>query len=207
MQGRKFPTDVDSLIISSGSWDEFERSKAYSDRKKEDQISYAWDYLIKDLCKWFLDGELLTEHTIEEYESAIRTMAKENRFQRRILSKHFGEMLHNKIRARITPSNSGVTYVFQANNPNMSREDRQAELEMRCIVARGVFRENKVVVGIATEQCESPDEQVSYDLMHYTLEEWTPKMQKISDMIQQKMGFFKETSKRSFTEYEYPQGN
>lgn len=206
-QGRKFPTNVDGLTISSGMWDEFERSEVYLDRKKEDLISYAWDHLIKNLCKWFLDGELLTEHTIEDYELAIRTMAKENRFQRRILSKYFGEMLHNKIQARIAPSNSGVTYVFQANNPSVSREDRQAELHMRCIIARGIFRENKTVVGIATEQRESPDEQESFDLVHYTLEEWTPKMQKISDEIQQKTGYFKAMSKRSFTEYEYPQGN
>ncbi|WP_214041701.1 hypothetical protein [Methanoculleus sp.] len=195
------------MIITSGLWDEFERSKEYSDRKKEDLISYAWDYLIKDLCKWFFDGELLTKHTIEEYESAIRTMAKENRFQRRILSRCFGEMLHNKIRARIVPSNSGVTYMFQANNPNVSREDRRAELEMRCIVARGIIQKNKIVIGIATEQRESPNEQVSYDLMHYTLEEWTPKMQKISDTIQQERSYFKETVKSDSTEYECPQGN
>lgn len=204
---RCFPDNVGKLIISSGVWDEFEHSKAYSNRKREDEISYAWDYLIKSLCKWFQNGELLTKHNIDEYESAIRTMAKENRFDRRLLSKSFGGMLYNKIRARVFPSNSGVTYVFQANDPSMDRDDRKAELEMRCIIARGLPPQNKVVIGIATEMNESPEEQVSYDLLHYTLDDWNPEMQELSDKIQREMGYFKDMSKKEFSEYEYPQGN
>lgn len=200
---RKFPKDADSIIITQGLWNEFEESLVYLDREKEDEISYAWDKIISDLCYWFDNDELITEHDIIEFETAIRTMAKENRFNRRILSKIFGKMLYKKIRARLTHSSSGVTYVFQANNPEIEREERKGELYLRCIVARGIEIKNQTVIGIATEIRESPDDLVSYDIVHYTLDDWNDKMQNTANKIIEEFGYFQKVSKNEISEYEF----
>lgn len=78
---------------------------------------------------------------------------------------------------------------------------------MRCIIARGLIPKNRVVIGIATEMNESPEEQVSYDLLHYTLDDWNQEMQELSDSIQRETGYFKDMRKKETSEYEYPQGN
>jgi len=204
-EGRKFPTDVQKLIVQNHIWEEFENSDVYSKRNEKNKISYAWDSLIEDLCNWYYNGELIMNHNLDEFESAIRIMAGENRFNRRLLSDQFGEMLYNRIKARMTESNSGVTYVFQANAPNEDRDERKAELHLRCILARKEFIKNSTVIGIATEMRNSKNIPVSYDIIKYTLDEWTEEMEEKSKIIKEETNFFAKTEKKEGHFYEYPQ--
>ncbi|MFA4823886.1 MAG: hypothetical protein WC593_01875 [Methanoregula sp.] len=154
INNRIFPAGLDQVLIPKGLWKQFSQSEGYRIKKDLEQISYAWDKFIEQQYSQFKKKTLLTTHTLDEFETAIRVIVKEDRFNRRSLCELFSDFFFmkklKKGSARITTSMSGVTYVFQVNDEDLPREDRKAELEMRCILARGLRKENKTVIGIAT---------------------------------------------------------
>ncbi len=202
---RSFPTDRDIIIITNNLWNEFFRSEKYQNKKREERISYAWDALIEQFCSYYRARELLTEPTLINFELAVRVLSREPRFGRRILSEAFYEFLQissSKGICRLFSSYSGITYVFLATSHETAREDRQAELHMRCILARGIKKESQTVIGIATE-CFRENAEVSYDVLYYHLDEWDEKMQGTFDSIQQETGYFRDLkiSGKRFSEY------
>jgi hypothetical protein len=206
MNDRKFPQVGGTVIITNGLWKEFSQSDKYRNKKRLERLSYAWDTLIEQQCTHFRDKTLLTKHTLDEFESAIRVMAKEDRFNRRVLCEQFFDFQMantGKNSARIVTSLSGVTYVFQVNPEDCDREDRKAELKMRCMLARGIHKQNKTVIGIATECFRGPDATISYDIVNYSLNEWSDDAQQDFERIQQATGFFKKLNEiyREIHEY------
>jgi hypothetical protein len=75
---------------------------------------------------------ILLEVTSRE-EVGLRTMAKEDRFSRRLLAADYVDFLErsNEIESRMTVSPSGVAYVFLAKPYGTDREHRRAELGNR----------------------------------------------------------------------------
>ena len=65
-------------------------------------------------------------------------MAKEHRFERRILGKLLDDLItktpKNEKKARITSSTPGVTYVFLVCPKALDRDTRRSELGIRCYV-------------------------------------------------------------------------
>jgi len=202
---RSFPQAYDCIIITNDMWKVFSRSEKYQNKKRDERISYAWDALIEQLISYYHTGELLTEPSLNNFELSIRVLSKESRFGRRVLSEVFANFLQisaNGEICRVFSAHSGVTYVFLATADGISRENRQAELHMRCILARGLRKDSEIVVGIATE-CYRENAEVSYDLLYYHLEKWDEKAQETFDMIQNETGYFKNPliSGKRFDEY------
>jgi hypothetical protein len=205
--GRKFPTEYDQLILDDTLWAGLIKKKEYKAKKIVDKDSYIWDRLIEILSEDILHGHLEFGSSLTETEIAIRTLAQENRFSRRVLGKSYKEFTElsslKKIRSRMKHSLSNVVYVFLAVPREERRQFRVQELGLRCFVARGLNKDCKTVVGIATERYE-PNKGFSLDLIYLHKELWITEDQNHLEEIQKELGYFKSPLQKSVHEDEYP---
>ncbi len=179
--GKKLPANYDVVHIEGGLWDSFAKKPEYQRKIEEDKISYLWDDVIEDIAKDVLKGNLEFSSSPDDGDIILRTMAREDRFSRRILGKLFREFIllssQNKVRARMLRSPSGIIYVLLALPHTIERKYRRAELGVRCFIARGLNLDCKTIVGIATEQSK-PGVGHSFDLYYLYMPEWREEHQK-----------------------------
>jgi hypothetical protein len=203
--GRKFPESHDVLVLDGDLWKAFQSKAEYQNKVIADKGSYAWDKIIETFCRDLLHDNLEFAPGLTATERAIRVMAKEDRFARRVVGKSFAEFLdesHN-IRARHVRSPSGVEYVFLATPHGFPRDVRQAELGNRCFVVRGLNPEATTIVGLATEQY-TPGKGFSFDLVHMFKPIWTPEDQAVMEKMQSELGYFVRPKLSQTSEDEYP---
>jgi len=198
--GRTLPRGADLLIVQDGLWNEVTAKPEWKARKAEDQSSYFWDGLIEDLTSEFYpdlvpDPMGLLRDPRAEGEVVVRTMARETRFARRMLSDTFLEFLNlarqGTHRSRMVGSPSGVVYVFLARPASTNRETRIAELATRCFIARGMRQDAATVIGIATEVPGSGG-GVSFDVCRIHKPEWSDEDAQELSRLQERTGAFKE---------------
>ncbi|KPA09945.1 hypothetical protein MHK_009852 [Candidatus Magnetomorum sp. HK-1] len=206
--GRQFPKEFKNLIIGDDLWEDFIEKDVYNAKQNEDEISYVWDKIIEIISKDVLDGNLEFGPELNESEIALRIMAQENRFGRRILGKTFMEFYElvreRKIQARMAASYSNTIYVFLGMDHDVPRDYRKAVLAGRCLVARGIYKNCKTVIGIATERYED-GKGYSFDLMCMYIPKWTEDFQKQFEYLQNEFGYFKNSIYSNSHEDEYPQ--
>ncbi|MFH1940708.1 MAG: hypothetical protein ABIL68_01290, partial [bacterium] len=154
-----------------------------------------------------LHGNLEFGPELNDSEIAVRTMARENRFGRRLLGKSFVEFYElareKEVRSRIALGHSDVTYVFLAMPHGEDRKYRKAELFGRCLVARGLHQERSTVIGLATERYEE-GKGYSFDLIHMRIPQWTDELQEQMDYAQKEFGYFANPRFTKVHEDEYP---
>jgi hypothetical protein len=204
--GRRFPDPPDVLVTPDYLWETIQKKPEYQNKKRADKISYVWDRLIQRFAKDVLSGNLEPGASPTSAELGLRTMARENRFSRRILGGAFKEVLDESRRtslARMLEAPSGVIYVFFAAPRDYDRQVRQAELANRCFVARGLHPSSTTVIGIATERYEP--EGFSLDLCQLCLPRWTPEHQREMAAMQTELGYFVSPRKTVSHEDEYPE--
>jgi hypothetical protein len=205
--GRNFPETHSGIIVGDGLWRKFQEKNEVKAKKKADKESYFWDGLIEVFAKDVLGGNLEFSSSPENFERALRVMAREDRFSRRIMGRAFREFLDQsssgKVRARMLKSSSGVVYVFLALPRDSDRQLRMMDLANRCFVARGLQPESKTVIGIATEQYE-PGKEFSLDLSYLYVEDWTQDNQKAMEDMRRDLGYFANPEKTEGFEDEYP---
>ncbi|MFI5108217.1 MAG: hypothetical protein ACHP78_05165 [Terriglobales bacterium] len=204
--GRKFPENYDVVLAGSGLWDDLREKAEYGRKQIADQDSYVWDRLIESFCHDLLNDQLEFAPSPSQTESAIRTMAKEDRFSRRILGRSFREFIDesSRVRSRMLRSPSDVMYVFLAMPLVAPRDFRVAELGNRCFVARGLNPDATTVVGLATEQY-GKGQGFSFDLIHLHKPTWSSEDQVHMEAMQSELGYFASPRTRRAHEDEYPQ--
>jgi SEC-C motif len=213
-RGRLFPDGADMFVIGNDLWTGVTAKPEWKARKEADRESYLWDGIIETLHE--LDDPSLgreplssESETKDNLEAALRAMARENRFNRRILAQSFNEFMReaaaSKIRARISPSLSNVRYVFLASARDEDREARRKELLLRCFVARGLADfTGDTVVGLATERY-MPNAGFSMDAALLKKPEWTTDDQSALEGIQSDFGYFTNPRETRATGDEFPQ--
>ena len=133
-------------------------------------------------------------------------MASESRFDRRILGKLIDDLFKATTKAkrarRAFVSSSGITYVVLVCDKARERTERRQELVVLCFVARSIFQEQPVVVGIATEH---PDpSRYSFDAAYLRIDKWSEELQAEADLAKREFGFFR-NAKYTRTQFEeYP---
>jgi len=174
--------EATDIFIDQGSWEHFQNSQEYIEKKKQDEISYGWDEIISTVH----------ETKSPEYEKVARELARPNRFERRQLSEIYFDAYMKADNAnkdaifRRTVTGGGVTYCFLFADDTKPRDYRKAMLSWMCWIARGTFKENRKVLGIATEKPASPT--TSYDFVLLDKPEWTEENQKNMEKVQQETG-------------------
>ncbi len=184
------------IMLEDDIWHGLQDNTQYQAKKKQDEISYGWDGIINRVH----EGST-------EYEPIARELARPNRFHRRFLSKTFYNahvIAHNDNKPntfRRFGELDGVTYCFIFCNENESPDNRKAELQATCYVARGRYLANKLVIGIATEKYIKPICSYSFCLLE--IPTWTDENQSAMEEIQQKLGILVSPTVTYVEEKEY----
>jgi len=199
MNNRSFAKfeEADLIMIEEGFWKDLQSKPEYKAKKKADEISYTWDSIINR-----------AHEGSSEYEVIARELARPNRFHRRYLSKVYYDahvQAHNDdthdLFRRIL-SGDGTTYCFLFGVDPEPRERRKVMLQAICLIARGVYPQNKKVLGIATEKKIRPT--CSYDFCLMDIPEWTEENQKYIEQLQKDTGIFVDPTIGYTQEDEYP---
>ena len=205
--GRKFPSDATLILIRDGLWEIFTGKAEYKAKKLANIDSYVWDRLIEIISEDILKGHIEFGASLTDAELAVRTMARERRFSRRILGQSFKEFFdlssQGEVRSRIIPGLSEVIYVFLAVPHGVDRAYRMAELANRCFVARGLHQQFRTVVGIATERYER-GLGYSFDFVYLNKEVWAHEDESQLHHIQQELGYFTKLTEKTNHYDEYP---
>jgi hypothetical protein len=202
---RTFPQNFDTLIVERGIWDEFDRRPELKKRREEDRISYLWDAIIEEFSECIRKETLEFDSKPGETELVLRTMAKENRFSRRILGQQIADIVETpktKRRSKILQAQSGIVYVLHVSEKSRDRRQRRLELEYRCYVAKRMYPSLPIVVGIATEHIEKSGQ--SFDACYLQCDRWTEQDEKTALEIEEKLGFFRHAEQKRFHIDEYP---
>ncbi|MGH9713460.1 MAG: hypothetical protein ACRD5M_09210 [Candidatus Acidiferrales bacterium] len=203
--GRKFPDTYNVVVVGDGLWRQFIAKDEYRRKQQANKDSYIWDNLIETFATDFLEGQLEFASNPSNTERALRQIAREDRFSRRILGKSFKEFRdHSRtVLARMTGSPSGVVYVFLALPHGTPRHVRVADLGNRCFVARGLHPETMHVVGLATERYEK-GKGFSLDLCNLYKPMWSAEDQQTMEEMQNELGYFRNPKVTKDSEDEYP---
>lgn len=202
-RGRALPTEIELLVADDTLWPGVSAKPEFVARKDQDRASYWWDRvletLIGDLVTTAGEVPLPTEH-----ELVVRTMAAENRFARRVLSAACLDwLMKRQAGARNLVSPSGVAYVFATYPRDYGREHRQADLGMRCFVARGTpALAREITIGIATELYDPSG--YSLDVVYLWKPEWEEEDTRVANDARRQFGVLKDPILRAASTDEFP---
>ncbi len=187
--------NYDNVFVDGTIWPKFVSLPEVQAKEKADRISYGWDSII----------DRAHDGTSSRYEIVARELARPDRFQRRILSKSFFDAYcefresDHLIMRRLTAL-AGTTYCFLfMEDGKEPRTKRKAMLSLMCFVARGLYPENKKVIGVATEAANR-----SYDFCVRVQPEWTQSNEDAKIKIQKETGIFVSPRTTADADDEYP---
>ncbi len=219
-QQRCFPegSDLDE-VVREGSWDGLASHPQYAAKKDRDKLSYLWDEIIIDVAGHAMRATLVPESSggLTEAERALRFMARETRFARRLYGGEISDKLQNapqkqnSYRRIQSMGRDDLLYVFMVSpfwgdDYEAYRVQRRESLGLFCLAALCKQREFKIAVGIGTEGLCSPG-GCSHDLLvREAPEEWPPELEAAVEAYCDDLGLMKEgrTTYRHVHEDEYP---
>jgi hypothetical protein len=209
--GRQFPSDEDTIVFEDDLWEEISSRPEFNAKLQKDKVSYVWDELIELMCMGGFDTESWLGPDISEAELALRRLALENRFARRLLGDTFINFLNisktGQVRSRCIHSFSGVGYVFFTYDTDSTYEQRKSELLGRCFAAIHQFTNCFTIVGMGINiPGDSPKHGYSQDLvmLHTENDEWPEEYLRQADYCRDELGFFKNPNVTHLKEDEYP---
>jgi hypothetical protein len=215
---RAFPRDPEldepsTIILDNDLWESFSRKPEYRRKKDADGPSYSWDSLLEVYCHDVLNEHLEVGSSATELEKVARTMARETRFNRRLLGSSLSDFMRRsdprtpqqeRVRSRMVPSPSGVVYVLLTRPHGYERELRAKELWLRCYVARGNNPyEYETVIGIATEE-PVRGKGFTLDTVFFWQKDWAADDEKKAKQIQKELGYFEKPNQIKLHVDEYP---
>jgi hypothetical protein len=205
---RTFPKDCDIFIADETCWTGFAQKPEYLAKREADRESYGWDRIIELLSQEFREGYLQPGLTLGELEQTVRVLARECRFSRRVLARQFAAFLdlarRGQSRARIIHADSGVTYVFLRCTRDEEERYRLMELNLRCLIARGMPESGATVVGITVVESKA-EPGFSLEVHHLHQPNWNDEDASLAAEAQRRTGYFANTVLTHVHDDEYPQ--
>jgi hypothetical protein len=213
-----FPKESNSIILSEGHWEEFQKSTQREAQIKANEPSYVWDTLIERFSGYALSGEQFyaSPSDFDSSETILRFLAREPRTRRRTLGRALRQIVEitsaEKRAIRVVqPSFSGDPYYiflvfpfFDKQSYEDNRKVRRKFLQACCQVIKLRFPEAKDIIGIATESGFKRDDR-SEDAVYLDAREWTPALNEQAKVTQQELGILINLRETRFTEQEYPE--
>lgn len=179
--------DVDCVIIGEGEWKDYIESDLCKTKRQANEISYLWDDLIQLTGDFALKGMTIGDSMLKG-ESAIREMAKEPRFIRRLLGQRLKHAINsfpissNSIERHLSMTQSffpNKAYVFlqlqmqkSLDYENEYRPFRQRMLEIACGALKNKMTSLETIVGIAFDPVKF-SEILSEDFILLNCQNWT----------------------------------
>ncbi|MBX3402529.1 MAG: SEC-C domain-containing protein [Phycisphaeraceae bacterium] len=186
--GFGLPQDAKSVIVTEGLWDDLVKSSQFRARKALDRFSYLWDEIIDTVAGDALGQKLMIPQSVSDVEQALRVMASESRFWRRVLSRHLLDFVAtsppNRIgrRVLVATEQRPTTYVFGCFPPDKVRDIesykyRAWHMYHYCLAIAARHPRPLQVVGIGTEAGAGNGGR-TYDLVMVRINNWTPELEK-----------------------------
>lgn len=201
---RQLPADK-MLVIESSLWEQLKEDPSFLRKKEADKGSYVWDWLIEQLCSSHPD-QIEPGPELTEWDHVIRSMARENRFSRRLLGSAFVGFVHDytdrKTSSRIVLAPSGVIYVFHSFTKLADLELVRRELALRCFVARGMNLNSTTVVGISIQEAGSKPSRIT--MVYLEMHVWSDEDIRAAEKIKTELGYFSNPNVSNRYENEYP---
>ena len=205
------PDSTSMLVVADDLWAGFVSSEAYAARREADRVSYFWDALVETHVRGLREGTAYglegasPTPTLYESEPALRVLAMEGRFGRRVLSEQALDLVgrcRGKVRARMVPSaGQAVTYVFLQDHGGEAERDQMAELMARSWVARDQHRQNPTVIGLVLGEMRA-GAPVHLSMLH--LPTWTEEHVARAAYARDELGLFARPVWRRADRDEYP---
>ncbi|HLK90195.1 MAG TPA: hypothetical protein VKZ18_09895 [Polyangia bacterium] len=175
------------LVLVEGMWRSAQANPQFVAKKAADRISYFWDDLIFAFTGHLLAGTsiLSADTSVDDIEKAVRLMALESRFRRRVHAEAIMGAIKrappDKIWQRVFMGmDVDLAYVFvqfpylEFMKPDYEgyRHARREYLLGYCLSVFSRLRQVKRIVGIAMEPARHAGERSSEDLMLMEPPEW-----------------------------------
>ena len=90
-------------------------------------------------------------------------------------------------------TDGSIVYVFLTRH-FVEREHRIKELELRCIVARSMFKDSPIVIGIGTEKYKK-NAGFSIDICYHHFPVWTSELEEQAQSIKKELVYFKKPNR------------
>ena len=213
---------IEGMYVGEGNWEELQMHPQYLAKKTADKISYQWDWLVSK----FIDvgDPMLVDmpgwQPVTNVEPAVREMASETRFSRRILadglSKFVKSLEKGKPKARVmsSPSTKNRVYAVLAepfvserfSSYEQYRRDRLAKVAAYAIVARTKLPTATMAIGIAFDGPSEVMDGGSEDLFCHYVPEVTQDVLDDAVRVQGELGILLPENVKSvgFHHQEYP---
>lgn len=209
LHNRKLEFDGPGGIVASGTWDRYIRSPEVKRKRQADQVSYTWDKLVEALASQSSVPVGSWNSSETEYERALRVLAKESRFNRRVLGEALFQFLSlpfgERPSGRIVVGPSGVIYVLRSFPNDSEPEFRLADLANRCFVARYLQGPGTVIgIGIG-EYAEGRGSTT--DLVYCEWPNWTEADAEQAARMQKDLNLFVNAVPVNTHHDEYPVSN
>ena len=205
--GRTFPADADRIIVPDGLWQEMFARPEFQNRKTLDRESYVWDALVEQLSDPNAKPIEGSSAELSELERALRAMARENRFGRRVLGQGLREFLEKavagQLRSRVLVGPSGVIYVLVRFQGADDAQYRRAELGNRCFLARHMVGTGDTIVGVGIGEYV-PGRGSTSDLIYMHLPSWSAEDDEHANRMKAALGFFDGASVQNSHKNEFP---
>ncbi|KCZ90797.1 hypothetical protein HJO_13136 [Hyphomonas johnsonii MHS-2] len=222
------PWSEGERIAISKTFINFIQNPQYTAKKRADEISYVWDELIKKFSGHMLDGTSLVpdghSYDLKQSETALRYMAKENRFQRRIHGQavvgaiNIGRSAeHFFFRSMIgAPGSKGnetgffvlvFPYLDWMEDQGGYQHYRKKRAEIAVTYGEAMLLQCshlKRMVGVSLEP-PSKDRGSSEDLLQIEQRDWTPEEQREIKDACKAMGIAQNFTENQISDQEFPE--
>lgn len=194
----------DIILFDESHYAGLKERREYQEKKRADAQSYFWDKLIEQFIN-LGDPEVVhpdLRQDNHETEQALRQMAAESRFRRRILVDSLKDLLlaahetPGKRRARVvtTMQQPELVYIFLTVPKTIEktyeeyRRHRAAMLHAYCRCAKLKFPEGTIFVGVAFDHPVKDYPGASEDLMVFVCKELTDEARAEAEHFRNELG-------------------
>jgi len=186
----EFDFNPDTVVLDKGLWTDYQKSSAYRQWRKEIKISYIWDEIVSQLHNIHILENNKT-NLRSELEKAMRLITLEPRMNRMELGITLTDAIQKKVKGRMIKAlpGSNHSYVFMPLS-SKNWEQKEKELQLRCMVARFENPEATEVIGISIGI--GPDGQSIFDVVYMNIPDLTPEILLQTKAAKEELGYFKD---------------
>lgn len=170
------------IIFEKDAWENINNNPQYLNKKKADEISYVWDYLLEKSIKHYMSGTQLYKNELTNMDEDMQMftiLSSFNRFERRNIAKSIITFAKNigkgERGTRQMMLNDNIILLIAIiprykTDEKIFREKRRNLLENYIIASKIEHMSINKFIGLAIESIDSPNE--SEDFVYLDTSDW-----------------------------------
>ena len=208
----------DKILVDKGCYSYLKTKSGYANSKVRNEKSYLIDHMIDRFAQhtYGTESNLSNADSLQEAILGLQVLASEDRLARRALANTILDKAHNRrpgeisVRFMKSPCNANTQYVLlilelKKNQDHQSYQNERVELlNSYCYIARLIYPERKIIVGIGLQPPE--DTVYSEDMLYIDTDEWTNVDFEYAKMLKKNFNIpnTEDTNEFNIREFQYP---